>query len=218
MDLADAKVIKQGNSLHVQHGDDSGLYVEFSLEPVQDKEKSLAEGRPIFKDREYITIRILGDKSTVRKRPVKYEADGGVPADTDRFYRQYQAFKNANSVVSDGTPITEWPPITKSQAMELKALNIHTVEALASCGDNNLTWLGARTLRDQAKAWIERAKSGAGDAKIAEENEFLRNELQAMKNQLAALQLNADKPKRGRPAKEVDNGEDVPSTDPASGE
>lgn len=218
MDLATPTVHKQGNSLHVTHGDDSGLYVEFFLQPVQNKEKSLTEGRPIFEDKEYITIRILGDKSTVRTRPVKYVADGGMPADTDRFHRQYQAFKNSTSAVTEGTPITEWPMITKSQAMELKALSIHTVEALAGCGDNNLTWLGARSLRDQAKTWIDQAKDGSGMAKMQAENESLRFELEGLKNQFKAMQDEANKPKRGRPAKGVDdNGEDISSASSTGG-
>ena len=51
--FADANIIKQGNNLYVQHGDDSGLYVEFSMEAVENTEKSQEQGRPVFEKRIY---------------------------------------------------------------------------------------------------------------------------------------------------------------------
>ena len=49
--FADANIIKQGNNLYVQHGDDSGLYVEFSMEAVENTEKSQEQGRPVFEEK-----------------------------------------------------------------------------------------------------------------------------------------------------------------------
>jgi len=199
MDLVSPIVTKQGNNYHVQHGDDNGLYVEFFLQPVENKEKSLKEGRPIFEDKEYITIRVLGDKSTVRTRPVTYKPNGTVPADIERFHRQYQAFKSQNAQITEGTPVTEWAAITKSEAMELKALNIHTIESLANCGDNNINWFGGRQLRDKAIAWINQAKDGSGIIKLQEENNYLKTQLEALKNEFEAFKT---LPRKGRPPKE----------------
>jgi len=185
--LVDPTIIKQGNNYHVQHGNDAGLYVEFYVEAVEDKEASEKEGRPIFKDKDFITIHIIGDKNTIRKRPVRMRADAGQPSDPDRWPAQWAAFKNQQTPVAFGTPITEWAAITKSEAMSLKALNIHTVDSLAALGDNNLTWFGARPMRDKAKAWLAQAKDGSGLSQLQAENKKLRDDMEALQNQMQAL-------------------------------
>lgn len=194
--FAEAQVIQQGNSIHVQHGDDKGLFVEFSLEPLQDMESTKIEGRPIFRDVEFVTIRIVGDTKTVVKRPIKKEDDNQSPSDMNRWPRQYAAFKNQNSQVLEGTPITEWAPVGRALAMELKAMNIHTVEQLAEVSDANLKWMGARALQEKAKAYIASAKDGALVAKQAEEITDLKKQMEAMQNQLAGL--GEEKKKRGK--------------------
>lgn len=203
MELAEAQVIKQGNNLHVQHGTDSGLYVEFFIEAVQDEEKSKEAGRPIYKDVEMISIRILGDKNTHMVRPIDYKGSHTTPPDNVRFAAAYAQFKNKNLQVSEGTPITEWGILTKSQAMMFKALNIHTVEALASVSDANLSNLGmgARDYREKAIAFINQAKDGSGLVKLQEENKDLRVQLEALKNQMKAFSENIPKNKGGRPPK-----------------
>lgn len=213
MSLVDAQVVQQGDRYFVKHGDDAGLYVEFSIEAVQNEHKSTEAGRPIFEDKEYITIRIAGDNKTVRRRPVSLKWKGDVPPDSERWPRQWQAFKNQQTQTVEGTPLTEWGMITKSDAMSMKALNIHTVEQLAELGENNMQWMGARMMRDKAKAWIAQSQGNAGLSKLQAENETLRNDLEALKNQMAALidakpEL-AEKRKPGRPAKEVTNVENI---------
>jgi len=208
--FSEANLIKQGNNIYVQHGDDKSLYVEFTMEAIQNEQRSIEEGRPIFEEKEYVTIRMAGDTKTVRKRPVKLEWEGEVPPDNERWPRQYHAFKNQQQQAVDGTPLEQWSLMNKADVMSVKALNIFTVEQLASLGDNNLNWLGARTWRDKAVAWLEQAQSGSGVAKLQAENEQLKLQMEALKNQMNAL-LEA-KPelaekKRGRPAKEVVNDE-----------
>lgn len=187
MELVSARIVQQGNNYHAIHGDDSGLFVEFYMEAVKDEEASVKEGRPIFRDREFIKIHIAGDKTRVTVRPIRLERDGREPSDPERFPRQWQAFKNKEFQPLEGTPITEWAPVTKSMAMELKAMNIHTVEALASVSDVNLNWMGARALRDQAKIWLEKAKGGSDVSRVMAENEQLKIDIEAMKQQIAAM-------------------------------
>ncbi|CAB3782069.1 chromosome partitioning protein ParA [Paraburkholderia fynbosensis] len=160
MDFAQARVVEQGNQLHVVHGDDAKLYVEFTLEAVHQPALSEQEGRPIYKDVPHIRIHFPGDRTKQIFRPVKMEADYAGPADPVRFSRQWTAFMAQQEQVQTGTPLLEWGPLTKSQAMELKGLHIHTVEQLAGIADSNLTWLGARELRDKAVAWLKQADGG----------------------------------------------------------
>ena len=191
--FSEATIVKQGNNYIAKYGDDSGLYVEFTVEAVEDKAESVKQGRTIFKDKEYITINIIGDKNTVRKRPVKLVGDNHSAADPERWPRQWQAFKNQQVQTQEGTPITEWPMITKSDAASFKAMNIHTVDALANLGENNLNWMGARSMRDKARAWIEQAKSGQGISQLQDENDKLRSDIEALKNQMDAF-MNSVKP------------------------
>lgn len=207
--FSDAKIVRQGDNYYAVHGDDSGLYVEFSIEPVKNERRSTEEGRPIFEEKEYITIRIAGDTKTVRKRPVKHTWDGGTPPDPERWPRQYQAFKNQQSQEAvDGTPLHEWAMISKTDVMSLKALNIHSVEQLASLGENNMQWFGARQMRDKAIAWLESAKAGAGVSQLQQRLEQLEADNLALKSQLAAL--GEEKPRRGRPPKDMNDAENAP--------
>ena len=207
--FAPANIVKQGNNLHVQYGDDNGLFVEFFKKPIEMKAESAKEGRPIFKDIDYIRIRPVGQNQTVVERKVRLTDSNSEPADPIRFPRQWQAFQNQEAQAEEGTPINEWPPITKSKALELKAINIHTVEAMASVSDTNLTWMGAREMREKAQTWLESAKQGAAATKWEAEKETLLSEIKALKNQLAA-------PKKAK--KKVKNGTDTSTTDTASGE
>lgn len=167
------------------HGNDSGLYVEFSIEPVHQPFKSAEAGRPIYEDTPYITIHFPGDKTKKVVRPVKMEDDDSGPADSTRFPKQWAAFKNQQVQTASGTPITEWPPLTKSQALELKALAIHTVEQLAQMPDTACTWLGSRDLRTKAAQWLETAKDHAGESR-------LQAVVDQQKAQIDALQAQID--------------------------
>lgn len=184
--MEQATLIKQGSNYIVQHGTDAGLYVEFYMEALEDEEQSKVHGRPIYRDVEFIKIVPVGDKNTIVCRPVRFKPEGNIPADSDRWPKKYQDFKNQQVQVEEGTPVTEWPPLSKSQALMLKGMNIHTVEALASVGDNNLhnIGMGARDLRDKAKAFIEQSEKGSGLLRLQSENEDLKLQIQAMKAQM----------------------------------
>lgn len=198
--FAQPQIIQQGQNYHVQHGTDAGLFVQFYLEAIKNEEETITQGRPIFVDKEFIKIIPVGDKNTVVCRPVKTTHDGNTPPDADRWPKQYAAFKAQQEQPVSGTPVTEWAPISKSQAMTLKSLNVHTVEALAHVSDANLQNLGmgARDLKEKAVAWLQQAKDGTGIVKIQEENKDLRTQLEAMKNQLDALTAAVGKKVKGK--------------------
>lgn len=207
MNLVEPTITKQGNNVYVSHGTDAGLFVTFSIEAMHNEKKSAAEGRPIYEDKEFITIQTPGDTKSIIKRPVRHQPHGSYPSDPDRFPRQWQAFKNQQSQVAVGTPVTEWAMITKSDAMALKALNIHTVEALAEIGENSLTWMGARKLREMAQGWLAQAKDGSTVTKLLSEVEALKRELEGYKNQACGFGVEAPKApkaKRGGRKKKAD--------------
>jgi hypothetical protein len=190
MDFAQARIVEQGNSLHVTHGDDSRLYVEFTMEAIHQTAKSEEEGRPIFKDVPHVRIHFPGDRTKQIFRPVKFDDDHQGPADPRRFPQQWRAFEAQQEQVQTGTPIEQWGPLTKSQAMEFKAMHIHTVEQLAGIADSNLTWLGARELRDKAVAWLAQAENGKEALRLQgelEKRDMRVEDLERQLKELAAL-------------------------------
>lgn len=158
------------------------LFVRFGLHPRRDEAKSLEEGRPIFEDVEYIEIMVPGDKSNTIHRPV-------TPADRNRFRAQYQAWKSGEDQdAATGTPLKAWPAITAAQVREIEHYNCRTVEQLATMSDSNLQGVGPiLALRQKARDFIEAAKGTAPMQKLRAENETLRNEMAALKAQVAEL-------------------------------
>lgn len=192
MDLAAPLHVPNGITAYaVSHGDDRKLFVEFDSEPVHQVAESNAAGRPIFKDVPHIRIRFPGDNTREIYRPVKLDPDQSrpFPPDPERFPRQWAAFQAQEHQAQDGSPIEEWAAVSRSQARELKAVNIHTVEQLAGVIDSALQGLGmgGRDLRAKAQAWLAQAADAAAGAALATENVRLRNEMDAMKAQIAEL-------------------------------
>lgn len=169
------------------HGSDAGLFVEFRMESVADPVKSRDEGRTVHHDVPFITIHFPGDKTKKIDRPAKLIDDLDGPADATRFPRQWAAFKAQEEQVADGLPIGEWPPISKSEANDLKAIGVHTVEQLAAMPDTALSWLGARQMQAKARTWLERAGDAAAEMRLATENAQLREQLAALQGQVREM-------------------------------
>lgn len=197
----EAQIIQQGNNYRVQHGTDAGLFVQFYLEAIKDEEATIKQGRPIFNDREYIKIIPVGDKNTVVCEPVTEEHKMRWPA-------QYAAFKNQQHQPQEGTPIDQWPPLTKSQVMMFKAANVHTVEQLSNVSDTNLTNLGmgARELREKAITYLKSAEGSAPTLALQQQLNEAMKQIEALKNQLSGFEEQGAVRKAGRPKKEVVNG------------
>lgn len=115
-------------------GDDR-LGVLFYLRTVDDPERTLAEGRKCFREREYVKIITPGDRHNIVDRPVQTT---GIASTDDRmrFARQYERFRQKQAQpVHDGTPLHLWPGIGSALAEELRYLNVFTVEQLATLAD-----------------------------------------------------------------------------------
>lgn len=154
---------------------DDTLLVKFFVKAVKDEAKSLEEGRPVFKDVEYIDIRVPGQRDSMACRPASAR-------DIERFPRHYHAFKERTELPQEGTPLSEWPAISRSQAEELSFYNVKTVEQLAELSDTHASqFMGIQALKRQAKDWLEVAKEQA-----AANN--LRKELEQRDEMIASLQ------------------------------
>src|SRR4051812_11221582 len=113
------------NNLRVTYGDDKGLLVEFSDDAIYQQAESDKHGRAIYKTVPFISIIFPGDKTKRRYHPAR-------PEDKIRFPIQWAAYEKGQVAIADGTPITEWNYLSKSQALELKHMGFWTVELLAN--------------------------------------------------------------------------------------
>lgn len=149
METADFDVASFENSAQAE--EDKKLLVKFYIKPRPDAAETIAQGRPIFKDVEYIDIRIPGDRTGGVARPASF-------ADKQRFGAHYQAFKQRTEVPVEGTPLIEWPLITRSLAEELAFHHVKTVEHLSTMSDNNIgKFMGLNALKAKAIKWLEQA-------------------------------------------------------------
>ena len=158
---------------------DSRLQVRFYKRPVQQEQESLEAGRPIFKEFDFVHICVAGDTLT--------EIDTyALPSHKTRFPIQWANYMNrvgANEPDIVGTPVSEWPIVSKSQAEALRALKFHTVEAIAHASDLQLQRMGMAAgmspyaFRDKAKAFLNLATSSAETDKREHEINALKEEL-----------------------------------------
>lgn len=141
---------------------DEGLLVRFFYKNVENKMESQAQGRPVFKEKTYIEIRVAGQRDVQACRPTTH-------ADKQRFPRHYEAFEKRVEPPTEGMPLAEWPAITRSQAEEMAFMNVKTVEQLATMKDSNLTkFMNGYKLRDQAVKWLDFNQTAEEDAEKAD--------------------------------------------------
>lgn len=161
--------------------DDKRLHVRFHMHPRKDEDRSTKEGRPIFADTEYVEITVPGDKGNQIDRPARDD-------DRQRFPRQYAAFKSGKGETHNGTPLSEWPQVTRSQVEELAYFRVKTVEQLAELSDGNARNVGPiLALRQKAKDFLEKAKGGAVESRLRAELDERDSKLAAMQAQIDAL-------------------------------
>lgn len=174
-------------------------FPEFRMEAVKNNFESVRQGRPVFEEKEFITIRVPGDRKTEWSGPVKDEH-------RRRWPRHYAAFKSEQEAPSEGMPLSEWPAVTRSQVLELASANVKTIEQLAKLPDdllNKAVNMGGFHLREKAQRWIEQANGAEPMERLAAENAELKDKLAVMKADQDDLKRRVDELLAAKPAKEV---------------
>lgn len=168
-----------------------GVFVQFYTDAVELRFESEKQGRPIFKDLPHIRKMIPGDASTVIERVAKEH-------DIRMFPREWEIFQRQQSTAISGTPLEQWPQITRAQVKEAKYFEVHTVEQMAELSDMSCQRLGMgfADLRTKAQVYLAAAAGTAAETAQAAENERLRGEIELLKQQMAEVA-----PRRGRPPK-----------------
>ena len=168
---------------------DKALLVKFYINPKQNMRLTKEEGRPVFEDKEYIDIKVAGSRSEGANRPA-------TEADKARFHDHYMAFKNRTEEATDeGTPLSEWPLMSRSMAAELSFFNVKTVEQFALMADTQIqNFMGGYDMRAKARRWLEQAKA---DKPIYEHDQRLNDlekQNEELKEALAALVSEMESP------------------------
>jgi hypothetical protein len=137
-----------------QAGRDS-TFPRFHMHPVEDPVASAAAGRPIFVQHERVQIIQPGNPNS----PVLAVTD----TERQRWPEQYAAFRRGEEVSVNGTPLEQWSYLPRNAVLELKALDLHTVEQLAGLPDSAIHKIGmaGRNIRDMAKAYLDDADAQA---------------------------------------------------------
>jgi hypothetical protein len=196
---------------------DSSLAVTFYKRSVKQDMASEEQGRPIFKEFDFVRITVPGDNLS--------EIDTyAQESHKQRFPRQWAYYQNQVGSHADfeGTPIEQWPQVSRSQAEELKGIKFPTVESVANCSDQQLQRIGMiagmspHSFREKAKTFLNLATKSAEVSQreaevqaLKEENAKIKAEtdakLAAMQEQMSALLAAvAEKPTKSRKPKVVE--------------
>lgn len=176
---------------------DENLVVTFRHQATENATASLKEGRPIFEDVEVCEIRAPGmrdwkvfpahffshwitDPYTGTQRQITY---------AERFRHQYRQFCEHAAQTKTGTPLEYARFLTDARRAELRACNVYTIEALAAIDGAELKTLGigGRDMKNQAIAYLDETRSGAGAKQLEVELEALRARNVILEEDLASL-------------------------------
>jgi hypothetical protein len=177
-----------------------GSILRFFYDTERNEQATIAAGRAIFDTVLSVDVITPGQKSSTprfeleriwspqSKEALMLTSDSKKGYKYAEYAEQIERFKKQESVGElGGTPLKMWPRIDRSLAATLMATNVFTVEALANLSDTNLdrVGLGARELREQAKAWLEQAAGGADLSVLTNEVGVLAAEVAHLKEALA---------------------------------
>jgi hypothetical protein len=192
-----------------------GFYVEFELRPEEDREASIDQGMPVFKDVEFAMITMPGGGLVVDKpinEALLYEwknGDNRRKPPSPFAYRAYEAWKEGREAPVNGTDLKNWPGVTPAQLKTCQNATVRTIEDLAAANADTIRKLGMGgvAMMEKAKAYL----ASANQNKTSEEVSALLVKLEALSDtvkrkdeQISDLleRLDESTKKRGRPRKE----------------
>ncbi len=177
-------------------GDDAGTIATFFKKGVYMSFKSKKEGREIYEDRDYISLRCSAQKKSISTRPLKEE-------DKKRFPHIWDAYLKQQDVKETGTDISYLPDLSNSQVLMLKSADVPTIEALSCVPDGNIKALGpgGLELKKRAKLFLEGKDETS--VKLDEAMGLIAKLTEQVKALTEAAANPVEKKKPGRPKKNV---------------
>ena len=107
----------------------------------------------------------------------------------ERIEKAFEAWKAGVTLDIEGTPLRNWPVITRSQLANCEGLHLYAIEDLATASDDTIERLGmgGRALQARARDWLK--ATGLDSAPLTAELSQLRvriADLEAERNELKA--------------------------------
>lgn len=147
----------------------------------QARKRTQADGASVYENIECVKILTPGDTKAVPELKV-------TDAIRRKYAYEYGMWKNGLQVSQRGTPLEMFPMLTPAVIMELKALNIFTVEDLAALPDSSLHRVHmGQTLKVNAKAWMENKKGSDVIERQTKENQALKDKMAMLERQIQDL-------------------------------
>lgn len=169
-------------------------FITFAAKSVPDKAKSIAEGRPMFMQRIFITIQTPGDNLNV---PTRVATD----ADIAEFPRQWAAFQAGREAIPEGTLLSVMFPNNPELVDMFRAQKIFVIEQIASMADGEgQRFMGFQKMKQDAQAFLKAADGSKDFHVLRNQVEKLTLEMKALSDRNAALETALAK-------KETDDGE-----------
>ncbi len=176
----------------------------FYYKPKENKRASKDAGHLVYDQVEMIEITIPGDRTYQPHFPahescVTYDAalrEDDLRTWAERYPEEYRAFKMNASQDPLGTPVEQWPVLSRQMISQLKALGLPTVESIASMNPRNRGALGA-----SADQLIAQANVFVSSMKPVDDRGAMMDELAAMRAEIEELRKGRGP---GRPRKEVE--------------
>lgn len=129
--------------------EDKYLAVKFEKKAVHNKFKSNEEGRQIYDDVDYISIRIPGDKTSEVCRKVRED-------DKERFPVQWANYQGREESMLNGVPLEILPGVSPAETASLKAMQVVTIEQLAGLHEKAIkNTTNGRDLVKKAQKFLE---------------------------------------------------------------
>lgn len=176
------------------------LKATFYRKEEKNEFESEKQGRPIYQEYDFVRIEIPGRLDTVIETYVRPEHIQRFPGDWALYKEGLENIKVA------GTPVDQWPIISRSEAEELKGMKFYSVEQIANASDMQKQILGMRAsfLVQKAQAFLAAAHDAALVQSQAAELERkaqveadLRAEMKRMSEQMQEMAKEIEpKPKR----------------------
>lgn len=169
-------------------------YVEFEERAEEDRAGTIQQGSIVMRPVDYAILRALGSKDTVEKPALEWlehierqAQRNEYPREWVKFFRElYSEWKSGADVTKvNGLHVRSWAAIGKAQAEILVSAKVLTVEDLAEANEETLQriGMGARDLKNRARAHIDAAQDG----KAAEELATLRAKCADQQSQIDEL-------------------------------
>ena len=176
-------------------------HVTFHREAVKDKVASMAAGRAVYKDVDFVTLVPIGTKgdsvvheveSWFQQLSSRVEAGKFPPKWFEDFKGAYDFWKRGEEPPVNGLSVKNWSIATPAEVRTMLDTNIFSVEDMAQAPEDAIRRLGmgGRALQQKAQAFLAQADGGKVAEEIAalkHENEVLRGRNQSLEEQVKAL-------------------------------